>query len=80
MLYGGKPVEGKGAYYPPTVLLLVTAGMPAFDDETFGPVAAITRVADADSAMVAANASQYGLSGNVWTGDVERARKMARRT
>jgi acyl-CoA reductase-like NAD-dependent aldehyde dehydrogenase len=52
--------------------------MPAFDDETFGPVAAITRVADIDAAVHAANASQFGLSGNLWTRDVELARKVAR--
>jgi acyl-CoA reductase-like NAD-dependent aldehyde dehydrogenase len=52
--------------------------MPAFDDETFGPVAAITRVRDIDAALEAANASQFGLSGNIWTRDVERARNMAR--
>ena len=77
-LCGGKPVEGKGAFYMPTVLSGVTQGMPAFDDETFGPVAAITRVPDLDAAVKAANASQFGLSGNLWTKDVELARKIAR--
>jgi acyl-CoA reductase-like NAD-dependent aldehyde dehydrogenase len=71
-------VEGKGAFYTPTVLGGVTEGMPAFDEETFGPVAAITRVPDVDAAVHAANASQFGLSGNLWTGDVELARKIAR--
>src|SRR5215468_3452906 len=74
----GDPVEGKGAFYPPTVLSGVTEGMPAFDEETFGPVAALTRVPDIDSAVRAANASQFGLSGNVWTRNVELARKVAR--
>src|SRR6516162_7816515 len=74
----GKPIEGKGAFYPPTVLSGVTEGMPAFDEETFGPVAALTRVPDIDSAVRAANASQFGLSGNLWTRDVELARKVAR--
>ena len=78
LLCGGKPVEGKGAFYPPTVLGGVTEGMPAFDEETFGPVAALTRVPDIDSAVRAANASQFGLSGNLWTRDVEMARKVAR--
>lgn len=77
-LCGGKPVEGKGAFYPATVLTGVTEGMPAFDDETFGPVAAITRVPDLDAAVKAANASQFGLSGNLWTKDVDLARKVAR--
>ena len=78
VLCGGKPVDGKGAFYLPTVLIGVTQGMPAFDDETFGPVAAITRVPDLDAAVKAANASQFGLSGNLWTKDVELARKIAR--
>jgi acyl-CoA reductase-like NAD-dependent aldehyde dehydrogenase len=78
VLCGGKPVEGKGAFYTPTVLSGVTEGMPAFDDETFGPVAAITRVRDLDAAVKAANASQFGLSGNLWTKNVELARKIAR--
>jgi acyl-CoA reductase-like NAD-dependent aldehyde dehydrogenase len=78
LLCGGKPVEGKGAFYPPTVLGGVTEGMPAFNEETFGPVAALTRVPDIDSAVRAANASQFGLSGNLWTRDVELARKVAR--
>src|SRR5262249_20582329 len=78
LLCGGKPVEGKGALYPSTVLSGVTEGMPAFDEETFGPVAALTRVPDIDSAVRAANASQFGLGGNLWTRDVELARKVAR--
>jgi acyl-CoA reductase-like NAD-dependent aldehyde dehydrogenase len=52
--------------------------MTVFDEETFGPIAAITRVPDADAAVKAANASQFGLSGNIWTNDVELARRMAR--
>src|SRR5246127_3043976 len=78
VLCGGKPVAGRGAFYPPTVLSGVSEGMPAFDEETFGPVAAITRVPDIAAAVRAANASQFGLSGNLWTRDVELARKVAR--
>jgi len=78
LLCGGSVVEGKGAFYPPTVLSGVTAGMSAFDEETFGPVAAITRVPNIDAAVQAANASQFGLSGNLWTTDVGLARKIAR--
>lgn len=77
-LTGGELLNRKGAFYPPTVLTAVTQGMPAFDEETFGPVAAITRVADMDAAVKAANASEFGLSGNVWTKDVDLARRMAR--
>jgi succinate-semialdehyde dehydrogenase len=78
VLCGGKAPEGKGAFYMPTVLSGVTPGMPAFDDETFGPVAAITRVRTLDAAVQAANSSQFGLSGNLWTRDVDLARKVAR--
>jgi succinate-semialdehyde dehydrogenase len=78
VLCGGRPLDGPGAFYAPTVLTGVTPGMPAFDDETFGPVAAITRVPNLDAAVEAANASQFGLSGNLWTQDVDRARKIAR--
>jgi succinate-semialdehyde dehydrogenase len=78
VLCGGKPVPGKGAFYPATVLSGVTQGMPAFDEETFGPVAALIRVRDIDAAVKAANASQFGLSGNLWTSDIELARRIAR--
>jgi succinate-semialdehyde dehydrogenase len=78
VLCGGKSVPGKGAFYTPTVLTGVNKGMPAFDEETFGPVAAMTRVPDIDAAINAANASQFGLSGNLWTTDIELARKIAR--
>ena len=77
VLCGGKPVEGAGAFYKPTVLSGVRRGMPAFDEETFGPVAALTRVPDVEEAVQEANASQFGLSGNLWTRDVEGARRIA---
>ncbi len=77
VLCGGKPGPGKGAFYTPTVLSGVTKGMPAFDDETFGPVAAMTRVPDIDAAVKAANASQFGLSGNLWTKNIALARNVA---
>ena len=78
LLCGGAPAAGKGFFYQPTVLSGVQQGMPVFDDETFGPVAALTRVRDADAALAAANASQYGLSANLWTSDLTLARSMAR--
>ncbi len=78
VLCGGRPLEGTGAFYAPTILSGVTQGMPAFDDETFGPVAAITRVPNVEAAVEAANSSQFEFSGNLWTRDVDRARKIAR--
>lgn len=61
----------------PTVLSAVPTGMPAFDNETFGPVAPMTRVPDFAAAVDAANASQFGLSGSLWTRDVALARRIA---
>jgi succinate-semialdehyde dehydrogenase len=78
LLCGGAIPAGKGAFYTPTVLSGVTEGMPAFDEETFGPVAAITRVPNVEAAVAAANASEFGLSGNIWTSDIAAARKIAR--
>ncbi|MFM0478789.1 NAD-dependent succinate-semialdehyde dehydrogenase [Paraburkholderia strydomiana] len=78
VLCGGKKPDGKGAFYTPTVLGDVQQGMAAFDEEMFGPVAAITRVSNIEAAVAAANASEFGLSGNIWTNDVDSARKLAR--
>lgn len=78
VLCGGTPQGDRGAFYQPTVLTNVSQGMAAFDEETFGPVAAITHVADLDAAISVANASQFGLSSNLWTKDVDLARMAAR--
>ncbi len=78
-LLGGRKVEGPGWFYEPTVLGGVRPGMAAFDEEVFGPVAALVVARDAEDALALANASEYGLSGNLWTADMARARDMARR-
>ncbi|MFC8419846.1 NAD-dependent succinate-semialdehyde dehydrogenase [Streptomyces sp. NPDC057236] len=75
---GGEVPDGPGCYYPPTVLDRVRPGMAAFDEETFGPVAAITRVADADEAIALANRTEYGLGAALWTSDLDRARRLSR--
>jgi succinate-semialdehyde dehydrogenase/glutarate-semialdehyde dehydrogenase len=78
LLLGGEPADGPGFFYPPTVLDHVTPGMAAFDEETFGPVAAITRVADATEAIALANRTEFGLGAALWTRDLERAAHLAR--
>jgi succinate-semialdehyde dehydrogenase/glutarate-semialdehyde dehydrogenase len=69
---------GPGAFYPATVLAAVTPGMPAFDEETFGPVAAVVRARDEVEAIELANASAYGLGASVWTADPKRGERVAR--
>ncbi len=75
---GGQLSGGPGAFYPPTVLTAVQPGMPAFDEETFGPVAAVVRAKDEADAIRIANASQYGLGASVWTADRARGERVAR--
>ena len=76
---GGKRWGERGAYYTPTVIADVTPDMPVFTEETFGPVAALLRVRDADEAVALANSSEYGLGANLWTRDLPLAEQLARR-
>jgi succinate-semialdehyde dehydrogenase/glutarate-semialdehyde dehydrogenase len=77
-LTGGMLPEGPGFYYPPTVLTDVDAGMPAFREELFGPVAAIIPVENEQAAIRVANDSQYGLGSAVFTADTDRGEQIAR--
>jgi succinate-semialdehyde dehydrogenase/glutarate-semialdehyde dehydrogenase len=78
LLIGGAPIEGRGFFYAPTVLTRVRPGMPAYDEELFGPVAAIIAVRDTAEAIRVANDSVYGLGAALFTRNRSRARKLAR--
>jgi succinate-semialdehyde dehydrogenase/glutarate-semialdehyde dehydrogenase len=77
-LTGGSVLDGKGYFYAPTVLDGVSQDMPAFREETFGPVAAVIRASDPDDAVRLANDTQYGLGAALWTGNVKRGKDLAR--
>lgn len=77
-LCGGEVPDQKGAYYPATVLENIQAGSPAYDDELFGPVAALFKVADEAEAIALANDHRYGLGGGIFSKDEERAIRIAR--
>ena len=75
---GGKPT-GIGTFFEPTVLVDVDQSMSCMTAETFGPTIPVVKVADEDEAIRLANDSNYGLSGSVWTRDVKRGERVARR-
>jgi succinate-semialdehyde dehydrogenase / glutarate-semialdehyde dehydrogenase len=76
-LLGGKIPDKKGSWYPPTVLAGVKKGMPAYEEEIFGPVAAVIEAEDEEHAIRLANDSRYGLGAAVFTADVARGRRIA---
>jgi len=78
LLLGGTIPGGPGAFYPPTVLAQVGPGMAAFDEETFGPVAAIVPARDEEEAIELANATSFGLGSCVFTQDLARGERIAR--
>jgi succinate-semialdehyde dehydrogenase/glutarate-semialdehyde dehydrogenase len=79
LVLGGEIPSGPGAFYPPTLLTAVDKGMPAFDEETFGPVAAVIRARDETDAIRLANDSSFGLGAALWTQDRARGERLAAR-
>lgn len=78
-LLGGELPDGKGYFYPLTVLGEVKPGMAAFDEETFGPVAALITAADESDALELANDTRFGLGASLWTSDLEKGQQLASR-
>jgi len=77
LLLGRQYSDSKGAFYPPTILTDVKPGMPAFDEELFGPVAAIVPAKDENDAIALANNSVFGLGAAIFTKDIARGEKIA---
>lgn len=77
LVLGGTIPEGKGAYYPASILVDLKPGMEAFDNELFGPVASVIRAKDDVHAVELANNSQFGLGSGVFTKDIKRGEKLA---
>lgn len=77
LLLGGKIPKQIGAYYPPTILANVKPGMPAYDDEIFGPVASLIKVKNLEEAVQVANSTTFGLGAAVFTKNIERGQMIA---
>ena len=77
LLLGRQYSDGKGAFYPPTILTDVKPGMPAFDEELFGPVSAIISAKNEKEAIQLANNSVFGLGAAVFTKDIAHGEKIA---
>jgi succinate-semialdehyde dehydrogenase/glutarate-semialdehyde dehydrogenase len=77
LLLGGAVPPGPGAFYPPTVLTDVRPGMPAYDEEIFGPVASVIEAADEEEAVRIANDTPFGLGAAIFSRDVARAERLA---
>jgi succinate-semialdehyde dehydrogenase/glutarate-semialdehyde dehydrogenase len=77
IIIGGEIPERKGAYYPPTILENVKPGMPAYDEELFGPVASVIRVDSVEEAIKVANDTEFGLGAAVFTSNLKTGEHIA---
>lgn len=77
LVTGGKKIGEKGFFYAPTILTNVKPGMPAYDEEIFGPVASVIVVESEEEAIRVANDTPFGLGSSIWTRDIEKAKKIA---
>lgn len=78
ILCGGEVPNKEGFYYPATVLENLSVGMPAYDDELFGPVASLIKAKDEKDALKIANSSRFGLGGGIFTKDEDKAIELAK--
>jgi succinate-semialdehyde dehydrogenase/glutarate-semialdehyde dehydrogenase len=79
LVSGGHRLDRPGNYYAPTILTDVTRDMPVFNQETFGPVAAVIAVKSEEEAVAVANDTNFGLGASVWTKDLNRGESIARK-
>lgn len=77
LITGGQCWGGKGYFYLPTIIADVKKGMPVYDEETFGPVAAVIKAKDEQEAIALANDTPYGLAASIWTKNISLAKKLA---
>lgn len=77
ILCGGKRINREGFYYEPTILSNLSKGMPAYEDEIFGPVASLIKAKDEDDAIKIANDSAFGLGASLWTSNITKVKILA---
>ena len=77
--FTGSAPTGPGFWYPPTVLTPATPAARDFREEIFGPVVSVVPFADEEEALAIANDTEYGLSGSIWTENLDRALRVSRR-
>ncbi|GAA5037529.1 succinate-semialdehyde dehydrogenase [Marivirga lumbricoides] len=79
IITGGKRPDREGAFFEPTILFKVEPGMPAYEEELFGPVAVVLIAEDEEEAINIANDSRFGLGGSLWTKDIVRGQQIVRK-